>query len=138
MDVINASALLENILRCRKLPKSPPIKTAKNSGQYRKNSLRTLSLVNCPKIPEIELIRINNDALVTIFLGLSAFNKKRIGLKKIPPPIPTTPEMKPRIDPIIIEIKKLIFFITIFFSPYDLLFASNNKPAIDKTINNKT
>ena len=74
---------------------------------------------------------------MTIFLGLSALNKKRIGLKKIPPPIPTIPETKPRIDPIIIEIKKLIFFITIFFSPYDLLFASNNKPAIDKTINNK-
>ena len=95
------------------------------------------SLESWPKIPEIELIRINNDALVTIFLGLSALNKKRIGLKKIPPPIPTTPETKPRIDPIIIEIKKLIFFIIIFYSPYDLLFSSNNKPAIDKTINNK-
>ena len=69
---------------------------------------------------------------MTIFLGLSALNKKRIGLKKIPPPMPTTPETKPRIDPIIIEIKKLIFFITIFFSPYDLLFTSNNKPAIER------
>ena len=48
---------------------------------------------------------------MTIFLGLSALNKKRIGLKKIPPPIPTTPETKPRIDPIIIEIKKLIFLL---------------------------
>ena len=80
MDVINASALLEKILRFRKLPISPPIKTDKNSGQYKKNSLRTLSLVNWPKIPEIEFISINNDAVVTIFLGLSAFNKKRIGL----------------------------------------------------------
>ena len=112
MDVINANALLEKILRFRKLPKSPPIKTAKNSGQYNKNSLRTLSLVSWPKIPEIELISINNDAVVTIFLGLSAFNKKRIGLKKIPPPIPTNPETRPRIEPMKTEIKKLIFLIT--------------------------
>ena len=35
----------------------------------------------------------NNDAVVTIFLGLSAFNKNKIGLKKIPPPIPTIPEV---------------------------------------------
>ena len=31
-----------------------------------------------------------------MFLGLSAFNKNKIGLKNIPPPIPTIPEIKPR------------------------------------------
>ena len=35
--------------------------------------------------------------------------KKRIGLKNIPPPIPTTPETKPNIPPIGIEIKIGIF-----------------------------
>ena len=42
----------------------------------------------------------NNDADVTITLGCSAFNKKRIGLKNIPPPIPTIPETKPKTAPI--------------------------------------
>ena len=42
----------------------------------------------------------NKDAEVTIFLGFSTLNKNNIGLKKIPPPIPTTPEIKPRAEPI--------------------------------------
>ena len=42
----------------------------------------------------------NNEAAVTICFGLPAFIKKRIGLKNIPPPIPTTPEIKPNIPPI--------------------------------------
>ena len=46
---------------------------------------------------------------MTIFLGLSALNKKRIGLKNIPPPIPTTPEIKPNKDPINKETIKGIF-----------------------------
>ena len=46
---------------------------------------------------------INNDAVVTIFLGLSAFNKNRIGLRKIPPPIPIIPEINPRTEPIMID-----------------------------------
>ena len=45
-------------------------------------------------------MRINKEAVVTMFLGLSAFNKKSIGLKKIPPPIPIIPEINPRIEPV--------------------------------------
>ena len=56
----------------------------------------------------------NKDAVVTMFFGLSAFNKKSIGLRKIPPPIPTIPETNPIIDPIIKEVIKRIFFITKF------------------------
>ena len=78
----------------------------------------------------------NKDAVVTMFLGLSAFSKKRIGLRKIPPPIPTIPEIRPKKDPIKIEKKKLSFFIVISLSSYDLFFINNNKPARDKTINN--
>ena len=74
----------------------------------------TADFVNCPKIPEIELTRINRDAVVTIIFGFSAFNKKRIGLKKIPPPIPTIPETNPRIEPIKNEINKFSFLIIIF------------------------
>ena len=60
-------------------------------------------MVNWPLIPEIEFININIDAVVTIYFGLPAFIKNSIGLKKIPPPIPTMPEIKPKIPPIIIE-----------------------------------
>ena len=51
-------------------------------------------------MPEIELIKINNEAVVTICLGLAALIKNNIGLRKIPPPIPTTPEINPRAAPI--------------------------------------
>ena len=56
-------------------------------------------------------MRINKDAVVTIFFGLSALSKKRIGLRKIPPPMPTTPEINPSIEPIKIETNKLSFLI---------------------------
>ena len=41
----------------------------------------------------------NNEAAVTMCFGLPAFIKNNIGLKKIPPPIPTTPEIKRKIPP---------------------------------------
>ena len=62
-------------------------------------------------------ISINKDAAVTICFVLPALSKKRIGLKKIPPPIPTTPETKPRIPPIKIEVKIGIFLKVILLSP---------------------
>ena len=46
----------------------------------------------------------NNDAVVIICFVFPALIKNKIGLKKIPPPIPTTPEMKPKIAPIRKEI----------------------------------
>ena len=48
----------------------------------------------------------NKEAVVTIIFGFSALSKKRIGLRNIPPPIPTIPDIKPRTEPIIKEIKK--------------------------------
>ena len=51
----------------------------------------------------MELININNEVVVTICFGLAALIKKSIGLKKIPPPIPTIPETKPNEPPIKIE-----------------------------------
>ena len=93
------------------------------------------SFVSCPNIPEIELININKEAVVTIIFGFSALSKKRIGLKKIPPPIPTTPETTPRTDPIKSEITKFNFFMIKVLFSYDLLFINNKTPAIDKTKN---
>ena len=46
---------------------------------------------------------INREAVVAITFGFSAFSKKSIGLRKIPPPMPTIPDTSPRIEPIIKE-----------------------------------
>ena len=48
---------------------------------------------------------------MTIIFGFSDLSKKRIGLKKIPPPIPTIPETNPRIEPIKNEAIKFNFFV---------------------------
>ena len=79
----------------------------------------------------------NKEAVVAITFGFSAFIKKRIGLKKIPPPIPTIPETRPMIAPIKRLKKELIFFMTKLLFWYDLLFINNNNPAIDKTKNKR-
>ena len=49
------------------------------------------------------MIKINNEAAVTICLGLPDLIKNNMGLKSIPPPIPTIPEINPKIPPIKIE-----------------------------------
>ena len=63
-----------------------------------------MSFVNWPITPNNELIKINKEAEVTICLGYPAFIKNNIGLKNIPPPIPTMPEIKPIIEPVKTEI----------------------------------
>ena len=88
-----------------------PSKTKMNKGQYFKNSSKTIFLVNCPATPKIELININKEAVLVICLGQPAFNRNNIGLKNIPPPIPTIPDINPRIEPIIIDKKIGTFLI---------------------------
>ena len=51
----------------------------------------------------------NREAVVTMCFAFPALIKKRIGLKKIPPPKPTIPEIKPNKEPINREIIKGIF-----------------------------
>ena len=41
-----------------------------------------------------------------MYFGFAALIKNKIGLKKIPPPIPTIPDKKPRIPPMKTEIEK--------------------------------
>ena len=83
------------------------------------------------------MIKINKDALLVICLGYPAFIKNRRGLKKIPPPIPTIPDIKPIIDPIEIEINLGILLILIFSFLKALLSISKKMPATDKIQNNK-
>ena len=68
--------------RSKKSRKNNKLKSTNKKKGDRKMSAEAM------KVSSV-LISINNDAEVTIFLGLSAFNRKSIGLKKIPPPIPT-------------------------------------------------
>ncbi len=70
-----------------------------------------------------------------MIFGFSAFNKKSIGLKKIPPPIPTIPDIKPSAEPIKQEKVTFNFLITRLLVSYDLLLISNNIPANIKTKN---
>ena len=134
--MIKANVLLENNFIFKKFPICPPIKTTKKSGQNFKKLSKTISLVSCPTTPNMELIKINKDAVVAICLGYPAFKRKRIGLKKIPPPIPTNPEKKPIIDPIRIEKIFGIVFILNFLFLKDLLSINNNITAIAIIKNN--
>ena len=109
-----------------------------NKGQYFKNSSKTIFLVNCPATPKTELININKDAELVICFGYPDFSKNKIGLKKIPPPIPIKPEKNPIIDPIIIEINFDMGFIVISFFLRDLLSINNKNPAVNKVKNSNT
>ena len=100
-----------------------------NKGQYFKNSSKTIFLVNCPATPKTELININKDAELVICFGYPAFIKNKIGLKKIPPPIPTKPDIKPIIDPINIDNTSGIFLTIMSFLLKDLLSISKKNPA---------
>ena len=88
-------------------------------------------------MPEIELINMNIDAVVIICFGLPARIKKRIGLKNIPPPIPTTPDINPIDPPIMNDTTLGIFLFILLVSSNDLNFKSNDSPANDKTIKSK-
>ena len=96
----------------------------------------TISFVSWPTTPNIELININKDADAAICFGYPALIKNKIGLKNMPPPIPTIPEVNPMIDPIKIEIIFGIWFILILLLLNDLLSINKKTPAIIKTMNN--
>ena len=127
--VNRANILFERNFIFKKLPIWPPINTAINSGQKFKNSLKTISFVNCPPIPKIEFTKMNKDAVLVICFGYPAFIKNKIGLKNIPPPIPTKPDIKPIIDPINIDNTSGIFLTIMSFLLKDLLSISKKNPA---------
>ena len=93
--------------------------------------------MNCPVRPDMELINIKSDAAVAMFLALSVLVKNNIGLKNIPPPMPTTPDIKPIVPPIKIAIILGIFLYISIFSSKDLNLISNKVPARAKTIKSK-
>ena len=90
-----------------------------------------------PKSPAIELIRIKIEAVVAISLALPALINKSIGLKNIPPPMPTTPDINPIDPPIINDTTLGISLLVSLMSSNDLNFKSNDSPANDKTIKSK-
>ena len=78
----------------------------------------------------------NNDEAVAICFALPALISKSIGLKKIPPPIPTIPEINPIADPIMMDKIFGTLFTLISLLLYDLLSMNKNTPAIIKITNN--
>jgi hypothetical protein len=77
----------------------------------------------------------NIDAVVAMCLGCPALIKKRIGLRNIPPPIPTIPDKNPIKEPIEIEKKFEILFILNLSLLKFLQLTSNKRPAAVKTKN---
>ena len=69
--------------------------------------------------------------------GVPAFIKKRKGLKNIPPPIPTRPEIKPIKDPIKIDKIFGVWFILIWSLLNDLLSINKKMPANIKITNSR-
>ena len=135
-DVIIARVLPDKNFIFKKFPICPPINTVIKRGQKFKNSSNTTSFVNWPATPNIELIKINKDAVVAICFGYPAFIKNKIGLKNMPPPIPIIPEVKPIIEPIKSEIIFGIEFILIWSSLNDLLSINKKIPAMINITNN--
>lgn len=84
-----------------------------------------------PNKPAIELRRINPAAVPEAALTVVQRIKTIIGDKKMPPPVPVSPEIKP----IIIPVKKASIGFTLFW-PFALVLKKLNiscKPAINKT-----
>ena len=52
---------------------------------------------------KIFAVKYKKEICAIMCFGFAAFNKNKTGLKKIPPPIPTMPEIKPITPPIKIE-----------------------------------
>ena len=93
-------------------------------------------LVSWPVTPKIEFTKINKDAVAAICLGYPALIKNNMGLKNIPPPIPTIPETKPIIDPIKIDNIFETFLILNLLLFNVLLSIKRKTPAIANTKNN--
>ena len=79
-------------------------------------------------------IKIKSEDVVAICFGYPAFIKNNKGLRNIPPPIPTIPEVNPITEPIKIDKIFGICFILIWSLLNDLLSINKNTPAITKTI----
>ena len=80
-------------------------------------------------MPKTELTKINKDAVLVICFGYPAFIKNKIGLKNIPPPIPTKPDIKPIMDPINIDNISGIYLTIMSLLLKDLLSISKKIPA---------
>ena len=91
------------------------------------------------KIAEIasDKAKINKDAVVVICFGYPAFIRNKNGLKNMPPPIPTIPEINPIKEPIKIDKIFGICFTITWFLLNDLLSINKNIPAITKTKKSK-
>ena len=89
-----------NFLAPRREPICPPAKTATKSVAINLQSSTGRPLENCPSNPPIEFTRIKTLANAEILFASAQFIKCRMGERKIPPPILTSPDKKPMAPPI--------------------------------------
>ena len=87
----------EKVFAPRYEPINPPIDAAIKRGVSKPISI--IPDDNLPSKPLIELISIKNAETALVFFGFAQFINIISGLKNIPPPIPTIPEIKPIIPP---------------------------------------
>src|SRR3989338_3753963 len=88
---------IQSILR--RHPICPPRKTARIKGMKSSIPIRSPSLAQCPQRPAKELTKMKKLDEAAICRALPQPKKKRRGDRKIPPPIPTSPETNPKRAP---------------------------------------
>ena len=79
-------------------PKNPPTITTNNNG--RRSSRLIVLVIACPVKPLIELVRMKKLAVAATRFGSAKRDNIKRGDNHIPPPIPTSPAMEPKIAPI--------------------------------------
>src|SRR5260370_41610585 len=75
----------------------PPATAQKTRGRANNGSCRVLLML--PARPEIELTRMNSAETADAVFVFAQRMKIKIGVRKIPPPVPVNPESSPRPAP---------------------------------------
>ena len=81
-------------------PRYPPNSTAITKGNKIFKSITNCPETPAPSNPAIELTQIKSAAVAAAVLGSAHFFSKSIGDKKMPPPTPMTPLIRPIPPPI--------------------------------------
>jgi len=92
------SVRFENFLDPHVEPITPPKIAATRNGKS--VPVENLPSRILPDIPATELTKMNNAEVAAVYFGFAHFRKRIIGLRKIPPPTPTTPDTNPIAPPV--------------------------------------
>ena len=90
--VTQRTCVCMNTRTLSRLPSCPPRNTAIKSGKTKAGSSWKRPLQNCPARPKTELTKMKKLAVAAMLFGASQRSKCSRGERKMPPPMPTTPE----------------------------------------------